>query len=58
MFLNYIKDFSAKRILKNSLVNGRSTTALGTIKTVGLVVDESYFLETKSLIKSLVDQGI
>ena len=58
MFLNYIKDFSAKRILKNSLVNSRSTTALGTIKTVGLVVDESYFLETKSLIKSLVDQGI
>jgi hypothetical protein len=58
MFLNYIKDFSVKRILKNSLQNSRSNPDSSTIKTVGLVVDESYFLETNTLLKSLLSQGI
>lgn len=58
MFLNYIKDFSVKRILKNSLQNTRSVPNAIIIKTVGLVVDESYFMETKALINSLVAQGI
>lgn len=58
MFLNYIKDFSVKRILKNSLQNSRSNPDSSTIKTVGLVVDESYFSETKALLKSLPSYGI
>jgi hypothetical protein len=58
MFLNYIKDFSVKRILKNSLQNSRSNPDSSTIKTVGLLVDETYFLETKALVTSLLSQGV
>ncbi len=58
MFLNYIKDFFLKRILKNSLHNVKSS-ALGTpIQTVGLLVDESYFLEKDNLVKELISNGI
>ncbi|MFI0490545.1 DUF6913 domain-containing protein [Flavobacterium sp.] len=58
MFLNYIKDFFLKRILKNSLHNVKSS-ALGTpIQTVGLLVDESYFFEKDNLVKELIANGI
>ena len=58
MFLNYIKAFSVKRILKKKSVNTRSDSGVGVIKTVGLLVDESYFLATKAVVASLVAQGI
>lgn len=58
MFLNYIKEFFLKRILKNSLHNVKST-ALGTpIQTVGILVDESYFFEKDNLVKELIINGI
>ena len=58
MFLNYIKAFSVKRIIKKKSVNTRSDSGVGVIKTVGLLVDESYFLATKAVVASLVAQGI
>lgn len=58
MFLNYIKDFYVKRILKNDFENTRSDVGLGIVKSVGLLVDESYFLSTKAVVASLVAQGI
>jgi len=58
MFLNYIKDFFLKRILKNSLHNVKSS-GLGTpIQTVGLLIDESYFFEKDNLVKELISNGI
>jgi len=58
MFLNYIKDFFLKRILKNSLRNVKSSTLGTPIQTVGLLIDESYFLEKDNLVKELIANGI
>ncbi|WP_291100001.1 MULTISPECIES: DUF6913 domain-containing protein [unclassified Flavobacterium] len=58
MFLNYIKDFFLKRILKNSLHNVKSSTLTASIQTVGLLVDESYFFEKEALVKELIANGI
>ena len=58
MFLSYIKGFFLKRKLKNIFYDVKSSTLSGAIKTVGLIIDESYFLERKSLIKELVENGI
>ncbi len=58
MFLNYIKEFSLKRILKNGLkivINNPNITA---IQSVGLLVDESNFTRTESLIEEIVANGI
>lgn len=58
MFLNYIKGFSVKKRLKNSLRNVETALTGNTIKTVGLLIDESCFWETKALIKGLTENGI
>jgi hypothetical protein len=58
MFLNYIKEFSVKNKIKNSLQNVKSNSLCGTIKTVGLIIDQRYFVETKTLIKELIANGI
>ncbi len=58
MFLNYIKDFWVKKILKNKLHNVKSSSLEMPIKTVGLLIDESYFAQKKELIKELVSNGI
>ncbi len=57
MFLNYIKEFSLKRILKKSFKIVKNYQSLTTIKSVGLILDESYFSSKESLIKELVDKG-
>jgi len=58
MFLNYIKDFFAKKFLKNRLRNVKSIASTETIQTVGLLVDESYFSEKEALVKELIANGI
>ncbi|RVT73387.1 hypothetical protein EOD40_14165 [Flavobacterium sufflavum] len=58
MFLNYLKEFLVKKKLKNSLLNVKSSSFFGDIKTVGLIVDESYFSHTQLLIKELVEAGV
>lgn len=58
MFLNYIKNFFALKILKNRLHNVKSSTSITTIQKVGLLIDESYFFEKESLIKELEANGI
>jgi hypothetical protein len=40
MFLNYIKEFSVKNKIKNSLQNVKSLCG---IETVGLIIDQRYF---------------
>lgn len=58
MFLNYIKNYFLIKFLKNKLQNVKASTSKGPIQTVGVLVDESYFLEKKGLIKELVANGI
>lgn len=58
MFLNYIKDFWVKKILKNKLHNVKCSSLVTPIKTVGLLVDESYFSQKNELIQELVSNGI
>ena len=58
MFLNYIKDFSTKKIVKNSLSNVKHITSDSVIKTIGIIFDESYFHEREALVIELIQNGI
>ena len=58
MFLNFVKDFFLKRILKNNLHNVKINSSDLSIKTVGLLIDESYFFEKDALVKELKANGI
>lgn len=58
MFLNKIKDFWTKKIVKKRLSNVKLINSDSSIKKVGIVFDESYFYERKELIKELIQQGI
>ncbi|MGM8363104.1 DUF6913 domain-containing protein [Flavobacterium sp. ARAG 55.4] len=58
MFLNYLKEFSLRKALKNSLLDVKSSVFSGNIKTVGLVVDASHFAGTELLVKDLIANGI
>ncbi len=58
MFLNYFKDFSTKKIVKNSLSNVKHLAFDGIIKTVGIVFDETYFYEREALVQELIQNGI
>lgn len=58
MFLNKIKDFWTKKIVKKRLSNVKYHISESSIKKVGIVFDESYFYEKEALIKELVKNGI
>ena len=58
MFLNYLKNFSTKKIVKNSLSNVKHLASDKVIKTVGIIFDESYFYEREELVKELIQNGI
>ncbi len=58
MFLNYIKSLLVKKTLKRSLSNVTMDDQKNPIKTVGLLVDESYFFNTNELVKEIVSNGI
>lgn len=58
MFLNFLKNFLLKRKLKNSLSNVNNNSSSGAIKTVGILIDESYFNDKKGLIEELVKNNI
>ena len=58
MFLNYIKDFWDKKILKKTWHNVKSSSLSTPIKSVGLLIDESYFLQKDELLKVLIANGI
>lgn len=58
MFLNFLKKFIVKRKLKNELSITSEDFSLSKIKTVGLLIDETYFSEKKQLIEDLKANGI
>jgi hypothetical protein len=58
MFINSIKDFLIKKMLFNRLQNVKTSSLVLPIKTIGLLIDESYFFEKEELIKELYANGI
>ncbi len=58
MFIKFIKEISLKKILKNTLHNVKPSILSTSIKTVGLLIDESYFQEKENLVRELVNNGI
>ena len=58
MFLNYLKDFTTKKIVKNTLSNAKLTPSSNLIQTVGILFDETYFHEKEALVAELLKEGI
>lgn len=58
MFLNFIKDFTSKKIVKRNLSHDRPQPSDGLVETVGVIFDESYFLQKDAVIDALVANGI
>lgn len=58
MFLNFFKNFSAKRTLKNSSLQAKGNPSDETITTVGLLIDKTYFEDKVNLIEELLANGI
>ena len=58
MFLNKIKDFWTKKIVKKKLSNVKLLKSDNLIIKDGIVFDESYFYEREALLNELVLQGI
>jgi hypothetical protein len=58
MFLKFIKDFALKKIIKKSLSTYKPVSSTNAVTTVGVLIDESYFFERKSLINGLSANGI
>jgi len=58
MFLNTIKSFLLNKTLKKQLCDVQQDRLKGAVKRVGLVVDESRFIETNALIQEIVFNGI
>lgn len=58
MFLNFLKKFLLKRKLKKALSVHDDAFSSEKIRTVGLLVDETYFFKKDELIQDLVSQGI
>lgn len=58
MFLDKIKDFWAKKIVKKRLSNVKLLNSDSSIKKVGILFDESYFYEREALINELIIAGI
>jgi hypothetical protein len=58
MFIKYIKEISLKRILKRNLHNVKPSSLATPIKTIGILIDESYFQDKEQLVQELVTCGI
>ena len=58
MFLNFLKKFLLKRKLKSTFLNLTDNFSPEKIKTVGLIIDESYFNGKEQLIRELVAKGL
>jgi Tol biopolymer transport system component len=58
MFLNFLKKFLLKRKLKKALSSLTSELSDEKIKTVGLIIDETYFTNKNQVVEDLQAQGI
>ena len=57
MFINYIKNFYVKKTFKKNLQNVKSEEVSNVVKTVGLLIDTSYFSKKEALINDLIANG-
>lgn len=57
MFLRFIRNFSAKRFLRKRSLNVNSPDDVTKVKTLGLLIDETYFKEKEALVGELVSFG-
>lgn len=57
MFINYIKNFYVKKAFKKNLQNVKSEEVSNAVKTVGLLIDASYFSQEEALINDLIENG-
>tara|TARA_B100001105_G_C22150398_1_gene339910 strand:+ start:72 stop:590 length:519 start_codon:yes stop_codon:yes gene_type:complete len=58
MFLKFIKDFGLKKIIKKKLAHYKPVPSHDVVDTVGVIIDESYFVDKEGLIKGLMANGI
>jgi hypothetical protein len=58
MFLNDIKNYFLIKFLKNNFLNVKSISSPNPIQTVGLLIDESYFLQKEAVVKEIIANGI
>ena len=58
MFLNFLKKFLLKRKLKKALSLDSDGYSVDKIRTVGLLIDETYFAKKEDLIRALEDNGV
>ena len=58
MFLNFFKNFSAKRTLKKSFLHVKGNPSTHLIETIGLLIDKTYFDDKVNLIEELLAHGI
>ena len=58
MFLNYIQEFFVKKSLKNNLHNVKNEVFKKNVRTIGLLIDEDKFGNSKELISELISYGI
>jgi hypothetical protein len=56
--LKYIKDFFVKKALKNGIGKLENVANSSPIKTVGLLIDISYFSEIDSIVKNIIVRGV
>ena len=54
MFLNYFKNLFLKYTLRNKWQEVSTPASTSTIRSVGLVIDETSFFEKENLIKELI----
>lgn len=57
MFFNYFKDFFLKKKLKNTLLSTSEISLHNKVQTLGILVDETKFPQTKDLKKLLIEKG-
>ncbi len=58
MFVKYFKNLSVKRLLNNNLHLQKPNASLSKVKTVGIIIDETYFFEKEQLIDLIVSKNI
>jgi len=58
MFLKLIRDFFIKKSIKKSLLDYKLIVTDKKIKTIGLLIDETYFSKEKELLAEIVSSGI
>ena len=58
MFLDFLKKFLLKRKLKSGLLSVTGDYSAEKIKTVGVIIDETYFNGKEQLLKELIEKGL